>query len=121
MVFLSVNALCSTFENDGAASTAASARAPPRIDESRTTTRPGIVVVMTKADLHRLVDELPDASVDPVARVLERAKDPVIAVLDAAPWDDEPFTAEEQAAVAAALADPTPGIPLADVERELGL
>lgn len=76
---------------------------------------------MTRADLHRLVDELPDASIEPVAQVLQRAKDPMSAVLDAAPWDDEPFTPEEQAAVAAALADPSPRIPLAEVERELGL
>lgn len=34
---------------------------------------------MTRADLHRLVDELPDASVDVVAVYLERAKDPDVA------------------------------------------
>jgi hypothetical protein len=28
---------------------------------------------MTRAELHRLVDELPEASLDPVARLLERA------------------------------------------------
>ena len=58
---------------------------------------------MTKADLHRLIDELAPESVDAVGRWLERvADDPMIAVLDAAPWDDEPSTPEEEAAVAEA-------------------
>jgi hypothetical protein len=74
---------------------------------------------MTRADLHRLVDELPDASIEPVAHVLERAKDPMVAALDAAPWDDEPFTPEEQVAVAAADADPAPSIPWEQAKREL--
>ncbi|HEY7731993.1 MAG TPA: hypothetical protein VH950_14020 [Gaiellaceae bacterium] len=56
---------------------------------------------MTKADLHRLVDALPTESVDAVGRWLERVtEDPMIAVLDAAPWDDEPSTPGEEAAVA---------------------
>ena len=50
---------------------------------------------MTRADLHRLVDELPEASLEPAAVLLERAQDPAIARLEAAPWDDEPFTDEE--------------------------
>lgn len=60
---------------------------------------------MTRADLHRLVDELPDAAVEPAGRWLERAQDPMIATLDAAPWDDEPVTADEEAAVAQARAE----------------
>lgn len=60
---------------------------------------------MTKADLHRLVDALPTKSVDAVGRWLERvAEDPMIAVLDAAPWDDEPSTPDEETAVAEARA-----------------
>jgi len=60
---------------------------------------------VTKADLHRLVDALPTESVDAVGRWLERvAEDPMIAVLDAAPWDDEPSTPEEEATVAEARA-----------------
>jgi len=60
---------------------------------------------MTKADLHRLVDELPPESVDAVGRWLERVSDdPMIAVLDAAPWDDEPSTPDEETAVAEARA-----------------
>jgi hypothetical protein len=60
---------------------------------------------VTKADLHRLVDALPAESVDAVGRWLERvSEDPMIAVLDAAPWDDEPSTRDEEAAVAEARA-----------------
>jgi hypothetical protein len=60
---------------------------------------------MTKADLHRLVDALPDSTVDPVGRWLERVgQDPVIAPLDAAPWDDEPSTPEEEEAIVEARA-----------------
>ncbi len=60
---------------------------------------------MTKADLHRLVDALPPDSVDAVGRWLERVSDdPMIALLDAAPWDDEPSTPEEEAALAEARA-----------------
>jgi hypothetical protein len=58
---------------------------------------------MTKADLHRLVDGLPTESVDAVGRWLERVtEDPMIAVLDAAPWDDEAATPDEEKAVAEA-------------------
>jgi hypothetical protein len=60
---------------------------------------------VTKADLHRLVDALPSDSVEAVGRWLERvAEDPMIAVLDAAPWDEEPSTPGEDAAVAEARA-----------------
>lgn len=53
---------------------------------------------MTRADLHRLVDELPDESVDPAGVLLTRAKDPVLAALEAAPFDDEPYTGDDRAA-----------------------
>jgi hypothetical protein len=74
---------------------------------------------MTRAGLHRLVDELPEASLDPAARLLERARDPVVAMLEASPSDDEPFTHEEQAAVRAAFEEPAPSIPLEQAVREL--
>jgi len=76
---------------------------------------------MTKADLHRLVEELPDASVEVAAVYLERAKDPVLAALDAAPPDDEPYTDEERAADAAALAAYRRGefTPIEDLIAEL--
>jgi hypothetical protein len=73
---------------------------------------------MTKADLHRLVDRLPDAAIDGIARVLERAADDhMVAVLDAAPLDDEAYTDEQRAEDAAALKEP--GVPLEQVRREL--
>ncbi len=53
---------------------------------------------MTRADLHRLVDELPDESVDPAVILLTRAKDPVVVALEAAPFDDEPYTGDDRAA-----------------------
>jgi hypothetical protein len=60
---------------------------------------------VTRADLHRLVDELPEASLDVVAVYLERAKDPELARLGALEWDDEPYTDEQRAADAAALTE----------------
>lgn len=75
---------------------------------------------MTRADLHRLVDELPDGAIDVVAVYLERAKeDQVTAALAAAPLDDEPFTDVERAAVEDALADPTPSVPWEAAKRTL--
>lgn len=78
---------------------------------------------MTKADLHRLVDGLPPDSVDAVGRWLERVShDPMIAVLDAAPWDDELSTPEEEATVAEArdAIARGEGIDWGQVKAELG-
>lgn len=74
---------------------------------------------MTKTELHRLVDELPDESLEAVGRLLERAQDPVIAQLDAAPLDDEPLTEDEIADVRAAQSDPAPSIPWDVAKQEL--
>ncbi|MGO8686342.1 MAG: hypothetical protein ACLQT7_04035 [Candidatus Dormibacteria bacterium] len=74
---------------------------------------------MTRADLHRLVDELPKASLAAAAAWLELAKDPVVARLLAAPRDDEPFTDEERRAVHRALADPGRSIPLESLMRDV--
>ena len=50
--------------------------------------------------LHRIVDELPEADAERALRALERWRDdPVALALAAAPFDDEPETAEERAAV----------------------
>jgi hypothetical protein len=60
---------------------------------------------MTRAELHRLVDALPDSAVDPIGGLLERAvADPMIAILDAAPWDDEVPSEEEEATAAGGIA-----------------
>ena len=51
---------------------------------------------MTKADLHNLVDELPDNSIEVAADLLRRAAaDPETAHLLLDPWDDEPLSREE--------------------------
>jgi hypothetical protein len=44
---------------------------------------------MTKTELYELVDALPEESLPAAAILLRRAQDPVIAKLDAAPYDDE--------------------------------
>jgi hypothetical protein len=73
---------------------------------------------MTKAELHRLVDELPEEVVEAAGRLLERAvRDPMVSVLDAALWDDEPVTPEEDAEVKAAESEP--GISYRAVRKEL--
>lgn len=77
---------------------------------------------MTRADLHRLVDDLPDMSVNAAATLLERASaDPVLAVHLLTPVDDEPLSAEDEADVAeahSALARGE-GIPWERVKAEL--
>lgn len=57
---------------------------------------------MTRADLQRLVDELPEESIDSTAVVLDRVRDPFWGALLASRPDDEPFTAESRSAVEAA-------------------
>jgi hypothetical protein len=61
---------------------------------------------MTKTELHQLVDDLPEESLDAAAVLLRRAKDPVVAKLDAAPFDEEELTAEDIDAVREGLAEP---------------
>ncbi|MHB1467707.1 MAG: hypothetical protein ACYCSI_01160 [Solirubrobacteraceae bacterium] len=53
---------------------------------------------MTRADLHRLLDELPDERVDAAGVVPARVKDPMLAALQAAPFDDEPYMGDDRAA-----------------------
>jgi hypothetical protein len=49
---------------------------------------------MTKVELHRLVDALPDVSLSAAAILLRRAQDPVAAKLDAAPYGVPELTGE---------------------------
>jgi hypothetical protein len=73
---------------------------------------------VTRAELHQIVDELPEASVEVAGQLLRRAaEEPEVAQLLMAPWDDEPVTEAEQAAVRKALREP--GIPLEYVRKEL--
>lgn len=56
--------------------------------------------------LHRLVDELDEAELAPTLRIMEmRHHDPVIQAFANAPEDDEPWTDEDEAAVAESRAD----------------
>lgn len=72
---------------------------------------------MTRTELHRFVDALPDESVPAAAILLRRAQDPVAASLDAAPYDDEELTDEDLLAVKEARSHP--GISWSDAEAEL--
>ena len=59
---------------------------------------------MTKADLHKLVDAIPDARVESIAVLIQRVvDDPEVERLLGIPWDDEPLTDEEIAAHRAGL------------------
>lgn len=72
---------------------------------------------MTKTELHELVDALPDRSLPAAAILLRRAQDPVVAKLDAAPYDDEVLTQEDLQAVQEARTKP--GVAWSEVEAEL--
>jgi hypothetical protein len=56
--------------------------------------------VVTKTELHKLIDELPDGSGEAAARYLTRLRDdPFLALLESAPVDQEPLTDEDRAAI----------------------
>jgi hypothetical protein len=59
--------------------------------------------MITRDDLHKLVDRLPESELESARRVLEyldkRASDPLLRALAEAPEDDEEETPEEAAAV----------------------
>jgi hypothetical protein len=79
-----------------------------------------------KDDLHRLVDELPEGELHAARRYLEFLKglseDPLLEALENAPWDDEPETPEEAAAVEEARKEyrKGKGRPWEEVREELG-
>lgn len=72
---------------------------------------------MTKTELHRLVDALPDESLPAAAILLRRAQDPVVAKLDAAPFDDEELSDEDLRAIRESREES--GIAWSEVEAEL--
>lgn len=80
---------------------------------------------MSRDDLHRLVDQIPDSELSAAQRYLEylRDVDPVRKALKAAPVDDEMETEEEAEAVKEAEADIRAGRTLTtdELKRELGL
>jgi hypothetical protein len=71
---------------------------------------------VTKTELHRLIDELPEESLEPAAELLRRARDPVVAKLDAAPNDDEPLSEEDLRAILEARREPGVEWPRAEAE-----
>jgi hypothetical protein len=80
----------------------------------------------TKERLHKLVDELSEAEADDALRYVasrHEAEDPMIAAFRDAPEDDEPLTAEEEAALDESHADVAAGrtVSLAEIKREFGL
>jgi hypothetical protein len=77
----------------------------------------GTVFLMTKTELHQLVDALPEESLPAAAILLRRAQDPVAAKLDAAPYDDEELTEEDLRAVEEARGEP--GVPWSEADAEL--
>lgn len=72
---------------------------------------------MTRTELHRLVDALPEESLPAAAILLRRAQDPVAAKLDAAPFDDGALTDEDLRAVEEARSEI--GVPWSDAEAGL--
>jgi len=54
---------------------------------------------MTRTELHRLVDELPEASLEAACVMLRLAWDPLVAGLEAAVHEDPPFTGAEDGGI----------------------
>jgi hypothetical protein len=75
------------------------------------------VSCVTKAELHDLVDALPDESLPAAAILLPRAQDSVIAKLDAALYEDEEVSEEDLKAIRQARSEP--GVPWPEAEAEL--
>lgn len=79
----------------------------------------------TRQHAHQLIDRMPEAQLSGLVRFLETIVDPVSSALRNAPFDDEPETDEEKAAVAEARNwlqhQDDKGIPHAEAKRRLGL
>lgn len=61
--------------------------------------------MLTRDQMHRLIDALPESQLGDVALALEQATDPLTRALLLAPEDDEPLTEEEMLAIEAARAE----------------
>ncbi len=79
----------------------------------------------TKERLHELVDELSEAEAQRALSLVEKEhEDPVIAAFRDAPEDDEPWTEEDEAAMAEVRADDAagvPAIPFEEIKAKYGL
>lgn len=75
-----------------------------------------------KERLHQVVEEMSEEEAEAMLRRVEALRsDPFLRYLEASPVDDEPVTAEEEAAVAEVEADRAAGvptIPFDDVKRK---
>jgi hypothetical protein len=75
-----------------------------------------------KERLHQVVEEMSEEEAEAMLRRVEALRsDPFLRYLDAAPVDDEPVTAEEEALLAEVEADRVAGvprIPFDDVKRK---
>lgn len=76
-----------------------------------------------RKNIHEIVDKLSDAEFDTAKRLLERlhdnSADPMLVALAAAPYDDEPSSAEEDASCREAWEQRQDGITLDEARREL--
>jgi hypothetical protein len=85
----------------------------------------GIQFMTTRERAHKLLDELPESEIEPVLEFIASCgEDPVIAAFRDAPEDDEPWTEEDEAAMAEVEADRAAGvptIPFEEIKRKYGL
>ncbi len=79
----------------------------------------------TKERLHKLVDELSEPEAKRALSLVKKEReDPVIAAFRDAPEDDEPWTDEDETAMAEVEADRAagvPDIPFEEIKRKYGL
>lgn len=81
----------------------------------------------TREALHQLIDQLAENELSRVEKLIQYVRDgdddPVLRALLLAPWDDEPETEEERAAVQEAREDVARGevVPLDEIRREFGV
>lgn len=69
----------------------------------------------TREKAHQLLEDLPDAELEPVIDFIASREDPVRRMLDAAPVDDEPLTDEDHVALDEAYAELDRGEPTMSV------
>jgi hypothetical protein len=72
----------------------------------------------TKERLHELVDELSEPEAERALSLVENERDdPLVAAFRDAPEDDEPWTDEDEAAMAEVRADEAAGVPTIPFEE----
>lgn len=85
-------------------------------------------MAMTKEELHRLIEDLPEKDLQGIGQVLallaeKQRQARIDKMLAEAPIDDEPWTEEDEAAYKAGKEDVAAGrtIPWEQLQKELGL